>query len=397
VGRLLAWASLALATFATLMSRLRGGWLALIAACLVLVWWRACRASSVRSSLGRIIVCGAPAAVIVLAAAFVATAGDGLPRQDRWQIWVNSWFLARDYTFTGLGLGGFPMAYSSYALLVHVPHTMHAHNLFLDAWLELGLAGLGAMLWVAWSGLSPGRQAPPCAWDTAARVSWLVTLVLGLIDDVHFGYGGAGAGLLLVPLGLRAAIAGPRATAPRPESTIPASRWRARWVVALACLSALALPQMRAAARTSRAALEQTRAELAVYRWPAWPVQDALRRSRSDLLGPVIAQYERALAVAPDAGAAMRLGQIELSMGRYEAARTHLAVAWAATPSRPAGRPLYGESLAVTGDVEGAARVWRHASNEVDQLAIREGWYRLIGDGQREAWVRDATARAHAR
>jgi predicted Zn-dependent protease len=159
----------------------------------------------------------------------------------------------------------------------------------------------------------------------------------------------------------------------------------------------MALPQARAAAQTSLAALEQTRAELAVYQWPAWPVQDALRRSRSDLLDPVIAQYERALAVAPDAGAAMRLGQIELSLGRYQDARTHLAVAWAATPSRPAVQQLYGESLAVTGDVEGAALVWRHVSNEVDQLAIREGWYRLIGDGQREAWIRDARARAQAR
>jgi len=39
---------------------------------------------------------------------------------DRLLLWRDGWLLARDYVFTGVGLGMFPMQYSIYTLLIHV-------------------------------------------------------------------------------------------------------------------------------------------------------------------------------------------------------------------------------------------------------------------------------------
>ena len=89
-------------------------------------------------------------------------------RPDRILVWGHSWGLAHDYAVTGLGLGCFTMPYSSYALLVHVPHTTHAHNLLLDIWLEQGAFGLLSFLWIVVAavvsqrraGAVPGAEAP---------------------------------------------------------------------------------------------------------------------------------------------------------------------------------------------------------------------------------------------
>jgi predicted Zn-dependent protease len=104
------------------------------------------------------------------------------------------------------------------------------------------------------------------------------------------------------------------------------------------------------------------------------------------------------LVLAPRlASANGRLGQIELSRGQYPSARTHLEAAFAATPGRQSVAQLHGESLAITGDVDGAAAVWRPLALDADQLLLREAWYRLIGEAQRADWIRDAAARARQR
>jgi tetratricopeptide (TPR) repeat protein len=159
----------------------------------------------------------------------------------------------------------------------------------------------------------------------------------------------------------------------------------------------MVVPAMRAAVTANSAALAQTQRELAVYRWPAWPVQDALRRTPIVDAASLVEEYRQALALAPNASASMRLGQIELSLGDYESARAHLAAAYETAPSRPAVRQLLGEALAITGDVDGAANLWRTLPLGADQLQIREGWYRLIDEPQLAARIHQAAARATAR
>ena len=97
-----------------------------------------------------------------------------------------------------------------------------------------------------------------------------------------------------------------------------------------ALLVLLLLPTTRAAFQANLGALLQTRAELLPYRWPDWPIQDALRRAPEINLSPAIARYTSALALDPaNVTANRRLGQIALSRGDYGTARTYLEAAYA--------------------------------------------------------------------
>jgi predicted Zn-dependent protease len=146
------------------------------------------------------------------------------------------------------------------------------------------------------------------------------------------------------------------------------------------------LPQTRAAFQANLGAVTQTRAELGVYEWPKWPLQDALRRQTPSLpppidLAPAVARYRAALALDPNnVTANRRLGQIELSQGDTAAARDHLEAAYRAAPDQRATRQLLGESYAIAGDTARAAALWRTVDLGQGQLPLREWWYGAIGE-----------------
>jgi len=378
-----------------LMSSLRGAWLALAMSMGVWWWWRL----SERLSRGRgWLIPGIMWTIGLLLAVWLAVVSAWGPalmavRPDRLLIWRNSWALAWDYFFTGLGLGNFAMPYSSYALLVHVPHTTHAHNLLLDLWLEQGLVGMLAFVWLVLVGFRPPPTAGPTRWRTAALLALLVIVFHGLVDDVYYGYGGRGALVLLVPLALLARRGEDRSSGwPSPA---PRARLVSFGVAAVLLVLVGSLPATRALAWANRGALGQTRVELSTYRWPQWPVQDAVRRAREvDLFEPV-RHYRAALAVDPGcASANRRLGQIALSLGAYDEARRLLATAYRLAPTQPATQLMFGESLALTGDIVWAADIWRTMSLEQDQLAIRQYWYGTTDDARRAQWLSEAIALA---
>jgi tetratricopeptide (TPR) repeat protein len=157
------------------------------------------------------------------------------------------------------------------------------------------------------------------------------------------------------------------------------------------------LPAARAAFQANLGAVWQTRAELSVYRWPVYPIQDALRRQAPGSpppvnLGPAIARYRAALALDPDNAAAnRRLGQIELSLGQYEAAWGHLEAAYASAPQQRATRQLLGEAYAIAGDVGRAAALWRTVDVSQGQLSLRAWWYEQIGERENARLVREAS------
>jgi tetratricopeptide (TPR) repeat protein len=95
--------------------------------------------------------------------------------------------------------------------------------------------------------------------------------------------------------------------------------------LALAGLLVAALPAGRARRLVANlGAVEQGRAELSLYSWPEWRLQDEVRRAAGP--GPAVARYEQALALdADDFSANRRMGQIALSLGDYEAALAYLA------------------------------------------------------------------------
>jgi O-Antigen ligase len=376
-----------------LLSELRGAWLALAVVGFVYGLWKLCGELSkrwVREEQARAqfiiwsVLLGLLAIVSLLAVVATPLGSFLLGlRSDRWEVWRNSLDLASDYPFTGLGLGGFELAYSSYVLLLHVGHTAHAHNLFLDLWLQQGLLGLLSFAGLAITAVSRGTSP---RWRIAGLAALGVILLHGLVDDAFVGYGGKALPLLFVPLGLL------MRQSPRP---IARSGHRLKPIIwgAVACLIAVSsfLPSIRSAFFANLGALSQTQMELSVYRWPAWPVQDQVRRSFTGQLAAAVRFYQVATTIDPaNATANRRLGQIELSLGQYQAAQQHLLAAYATAPGQRATRQLLGETYAISGETEQAAMLWRSIDVSDGQLGLREWWYEHVGEPEHAELVKEA-------
>lgn len=118
-------------------------------------------------------------------------------------------------------------------------------------------------------------------------------------------------------------------------------------------------------------------------------MQDALRRE-VDLSRPM-AEFERALSFHPrNATANRRLGMIELALGEYDDALTHLAAAYAVEPESETTRQLYGEALIVNGWMDAGRALWAGVTNTHRQLQSRVYWYQLTGDTTRAVWIQQA-------
>ncbi len=224
-------------------------------------------------------------------------------------------------------------------------------------------------------------------------------MIHGLVDIPM--YTGRGLHLLFVPLAVMAspALRAPvqPATDQGAASSNPALANSLLLPAALLLgLALLLLPPARAAMQTNLGALAQTRAELARYSWPDWPLQDELRRTGAVDLAPIIARYQAALAENPrNAAANRRLGQIELSLGQYDAARQHLEAAYASDPGQRATRQLLAESYAIAGELEPAAALLGTIDLSLNQIDGRVWWYNHVGEPQRAELIRQATELAN--
>ena len=385
---------LGLSALGLFMSASRGAWLALA---IVLaawgLWWLSGQVGNRRKGLSdprlrrTLWVVALSGVVVTLCVAVFVMLSRGQMRDldGRLALWRNSLDLALDYPLSGLGLASFEMPYSSYVLLVHVGYLTHAHNLFLDVWLGQGLLGLLALGWLLIVAVRTGQTSP---WRDAAFASLAVILLHGLVDDAFVGYDGRASVLLFVPFALLARPEITPGASDRRQASVKRRNAYAAPILCGACvlltLAALALPGGRAIIQANLGALAQTRAELSVYQWPAWPIQDALRRSPEVDLAPAIARYAAALALDPrNVAANRRLGQIELSKGEYDAARQRLETAFENAPGQRATRQMLGESYAIAGDVERAASLWRTVDVGQGQLTARQWWYEYIGDPER--------------
>jgi hypothetical protein len=407
--------ALALGLIALALSASRGAWLGLGAGALTagyLEW----RFGSGRSSPLRLVgdVLLIEAALVALAAFGVALSG---PSLDRWlgtiptgdsaigraQLWRDSLALIGGYPFTGSGLRATAMVYSSYVLLIHVPFAYHMHNLFLQIAVEQGLPGLVAFLGLV--GVAGWRLIRAHRGDgsngtlrLAATTAFVALLAHGMVEAGVYSSRLVLIGFL--PLAFAMALVRRRkkiSPASDAATSIGRARWRmVLWLLApVLALAALLPPGPRAAFQANLGAVAQTQAELSVYHWPEWPVQDAVRRSSEVDLAPAVARYQAALTLNQRNATAQRLlGQIGLSLGEYETARQHLEAAYAAAPGQRATRQLLGESYAIEGEVERAAALWRTVDTGLGQLALREMWYYSIGEPERAAWVAEAAALA---
>jgi hypothetical protein len=145
-------------------------------------------------------VTGVIAAVIAAAGALALFAGERLfdlggegSEPSRLVIWDGAYRILRDFPLTGIGLDQF---YVMYGLRYIEPegwperYTSHPHNVFLDFWLSLGLAGLALVLagliWLGWRTFRLSRMQPPSGLAVAGAAALTAGAVHGLVDNAFF-------------------------------------------------------------------------------------------------------------------------------------------------------------------------------------------------------------------
>ena len=182
-------------TAALLLTFSLGAWLAtLLAVAGVVLIWRA-------------------RAIFVLAAGTVALAAASIPLLTnervvshfsltqgtsfiRLQLWESSLQMIRDHPILGVGIDNFLYQYRSRYMLpdaVAEPNLSHPHNLVLNFWLQMGILGLVAIVWILseltrrWLDLWRGELAP---WERAALAgiagAMIDMVAHGMVDNSYF-------------------------------------------------------------------------------------------------------------------------------------------------------------------------------------------------------------------
>jgi O-antigen ligase len=183
-----AWLPAAVVGLGLLLTFSTGGWLGGLAAVLVVVAAMSRRQLALRF--------GGLAAVALIGVSGLAIAGV-LPerlnplRQTggfRLDLWLSSLQMLRDHPLLGIGLDNFAYLYGQFyvrAGAVAEPNLSHPHNWVLHVWLELGLVGLIAFVWLLvrfWKAALSSN-----GWLVAGAMGAMADmLVHGLIDNSYF-------------------------------------------------------------------------------------------------------------------------------------------------------------------------------------------------------------------
>ena len=182
-GRL-GWGIVAVVLLATLLTLSRGAVVALAVGGTIMFW------EDVRRRWRTFAVLTLAGVVLVFASRYVAHTGDSL--DSRTTIWRGAVDMIRDHPVTGVGLDQFLGQYGRrYVRPEGWPerYTSHPHNVLLDFWLSLGIAGV-AVLWLI---LEAGRRRIGLALRTPAWSLQRAGIALvaagfahGLIDNSFF-------------------------------------------------------------------------------------------------------------------------------------------------------------------------------------------------------------------
>jgi putative inorganic carbon (HCO3(-)) transporter len=364
-----------LIALALLMSASRGAWLAVLVASVLwsALHWRPAR---VAAAAGAVLALGL--AVTVIVRRDIAVLGD-IPvvnrtlaplfiRPDRLHVYRNSVYLIQDFPLTGIGLGEqFAMVLSRYALLIQVPFLTYSHNLYLEIWLEQGLPGITAWLWLMAALYQAARTHAKAGADLLFQSTWIgltAVFVHGVTDarpyvDLWCWFP------FFSLLGLNAAILRRRA----PAMASGGRRWMfpASVIGVFLVAVVVSLHPLPATWHANLGCVLQARGDL---------LASPNDRQRVALREQAVDRYRRAIQVAPcDRTAQQRLGLILVDEARFHEAVEHLEMAWQADPGNTTTRKALGLAYVWVGELERAQPLLQDVPDIVEELNIW-GWWR---------------------
>ncbi|MCP4544036.1 MAG: tetratricopeptide repeat protein [Chloroflexi bacterium] len=362
-----------LIALALLMSTARGAWLAVLVALALwlTLYWRPARVIFV---VGALLALGLAIYTVVQRDAMVLM---DIPiinriliplfnRSGQFDVYRNSFYLIQDFLLTGIGLGKqFAMEYPLYALLVRHQFLTCSHNLYLEVWLEQGLLGIVAMLWLITALYQTARTVAKRGADFLYQGAWLgLTAIFlhGIIDarpyvDLWCWFPFFGL------LGLNAAVSLRRASIiPRGKHwVLPAS------VVGIFLVTILvSFAPLPATWHANQGCVLQARADLLVS------LDD---RQKASLRQQAVAHYERAIQIAPDNRTAQqRLGLILVDEMQFQDAVEHLEAAWQSDPNNTTTHKALGLAYVWVGELEKAQPLLQDVKDIVSELNTWAWW-----------------------
>ncbi len=379
-------ASAALFLFATLVyTQSRAGLLGVLAALAVGAVWRGGRPAAVVVALTLAVAAQAafttvgPERLQELALGDAPTAG-AESLIGRVELWQRGLAMLVDTPFTGVGLNAFPVVLRDfYPTLLHSAETLvpHAHDLYLQTALDLGLPGLLAFLAIATlatrSGLQSLTPQPSTPTSSSSALSpqpsalrsqhsaLVVGLLLGLLAHAVYGLVdavtlGAKPGPLL--WAMLALLLAPSRSSPAPSPSLgaPSPSGRGRGVRAgprLLLLLLLPATLAPAALNLATALLHRPAPPLAVVQpavtiaaataWGpfasrAWNAQSLLARAQDDPAAELQALAAAAPAAPWDPTLALRLADLRLARGDRPGAVDAWRIAHLVEPPLARGR-----------------------------------------------------------
>lgn len=160
----------------------RGGLMGLAAALLVLIalrWRRGWLAMPLAALASGLVIWQVGLARVINALTLTRSIG-GI--EGRLEIWSRALYIIQDFPFTGIGMGTFrQVANSLYPFFLAGPNAEinHAHNLFLQIAVDLGLPGLAA--WLAIAAIVMGAAWQIYRHGKSLHENWLTGLGAGLV------------------------------------------------------------------------------------------------------------------------------------------------------------------------------------------------------------------------
>jgi O-Antigen ligase/Tetratricopeptide repeat len=406
--------------FGVLMTASRGAWLALAVVAGVSLFIITSRHRPARLLLpaGLIVLLTLAIAGLRWAAQSQPAAGGILERLPgngndfpRPELYGQVWHLIQDYPFTGSGLATFPMVYSTYALLINVPFLPHAHNWFLQIWIEQGMLGIAAFMWLvvaffiwAW------RRRKELSWLGLGGVAASTTMLLHGLVDAPLAYSSWALPFMFVPMGFAVAdgqkLIGDSALAPHGHD----AQFVSRYMLAALGLGALVLVTaglIAAAARSQLAAMwfanmgsvAETRVELGSYSFPDSLVEYTRRNCglQNDKCELSAAEGYLQEALAYDSGnvtANQRLAEIDLARGQYDDALAYSQSAYTRDTNNPVTWQLLGDAYLALGRNDEAYAFWSRVGDAAAKLDIEASVrYEKSGDYERAGWARQLAER----
>ncbi len=183
------WISFVLGALAVFFSFSYGGWLALIVGGLVLGIWQFRHRWQFWVGGGAIALIAAATQITSERVERMINIATQSSVSVRLQVWATDLLMAKEKWLTGIGLGQYPARYPEFVTRLYPKPLeagmLHAHNLYLQFLLNLGIAGLAGFVWLVVKFFVFLKNCP-ASWAIPLTAAMVAILVHGLVDTPYW-------------------------------------------------------------------------------------------------------------------------------------------------------------------------------------------------------------------